>query len=120
MTKNALVLEDQKSIRDLVGRTLTESGFDTRAYGSPVEIDAVEDEPPFVIVSDNHMPHVTGLQYVRELRSRGQGRQHIAIMSGNWNCRDLEEAESLGCKVFKKPFAMADLAKWVKSLSHSE
>jgi len=124
MNKYAWVLEDEASIREMVGQTLVESGYRIQAYASPA--DTVHEgegegaEEPHLIVSDNRMPMITGLEYVRGLRSRGKNTRHIALMSGDWCPKDREEAESLGCKVFCKPFRMSELKKWVMSLAHGD
>ena len=112
--KKATVFEDEDSIRTMVGQLLEEHGYAVQTYDSPIR--AERSSEPDLIVSDIRMPEMTGIEYVRQLRSNGCRVRHIALMSGDWHIKDLREAEFLGCKVFHKPFPMRDLSAWVQSL----
>lgn len=126
MKRYALVFEDEDSIRKLVNGVLMQHGYHTRTYATPAAIsgDAQKNQTrergryhePDVIVSDNRMPRLSGLEYVRNLRKSGRKIRHIALMSGDWHPEEQLEAESLGCKVFSKPFPLSDLSDWLQSI----
>jgi DNA-binding response OmpR family regulator len=93
---------------------LTEHGYDVSTYESPAFAQAIG--VPDLVVSDNRMPHVTGMEYVRRLLHDGCMVRHIALMSGDWDYRDIHEAEAMGCKIFHKPFSMGALQSWLNTL----
>lgn len=112
--RRAAVFEDETCVRELIGRLLEQLGFDVRTYDSPAREHAALEAD--VIVSDNHMPELAGIQYARTLRDAGEKRPHIALMSGDWRPEELREAEHLGCTIFHKPFALESLSRWIASL----
>jgi len=126
MNKQAMILDDEAGVRKLVDHIVSAHGYITRTFESPADVDEhiaastgghrQNRFTPDIIISDMHMPHLTGLDYIRNLRRSGQSARHVALMSGNWNQTDLEEANSLGCKIFFKPFLSNELHSWLGSL----
>ena len=113
--KRVALFEDEAMIRDIIGSILRDEGFEVAAYASPVL--AGPEEQPDIVVSDNRMPSLTGLEYARRLRQSGQANRPIALMSGDWSAQDACEAETLGCKVFHKPFPLSALREWLTTLA---
>jgi CheY-like chemotaxis protein len=132
--KRAIILDDEYSIRHILGHILSSCGYSVTSYSSPAE-EAIFcnpdgcpmttgrgelfDECPScaeLIITDINMPFISGIEFVRRIRGLGCRARHVAIMSGIWSEELMLEAEALGCKTFCKPFSMGKLREWVSSL----
>jgi DNA-binding response OmpR family regulator len=113
--KRAWVFEDEEVIREFIALALTEHGYLVSTYESPYFVQ--ESEMPDLLISDNRMPYLSGMDYVRQMWRDGVRVQHIALMSGDWANRDVKEAESMGCKIFYKPFHLRLFHNWLTTLA---
>jgi CheY-like chemotaxis protein len=68
-----------------------------------------------ILITDNQMPYMTGLEFVQRQTQRGcKGVVHNkAVTSAYWADDDLQRADRLGCKVFKKPFDLVEINQWL-------
>ena len=70
-----LVVDDSRVMRTIVNRTLRQAGFEahpvSEAEDGLVALAAIEADPPGLVLSDWNMPEMTGIELLRELRSRG-------------------------------------------------
>ncbi len=79
---NILVVEDDVSVRDMVVRFLERAGYKvTTASNGREAMDAVEDMPPDVVVTDVFMPEKDGVELILEL-ARLPTRPRVVAMSG--------------------------------------
>ena len=133
--KRALILDDEGDICNLIKHVLHQCGYSVLTYASPLEtiLFKAPDQCPMLngqpelfdqnpgcaelIFTDIEMPDVSGLAFVKKLRSVNCKAQHIAIVSGNWTPENQQAAAALNCKTFSKPFALAEIRDWVSSLS---
>ncbi len=64
-----------------------------------------------------------GFEFVEHQKSKGCKIQKIAIMSGRWTNENIKHAKRLGCHMFKKPFKIDEIEKWLdeceKELDHN-
>ncbi len=69
-----------------------------------------------VLITDNQMPGMTGLDFLALLRKGGCKipEHRKAIISGAWSSEDLDKAEQLGCQVFDKPYAFDQVRTWLE------
>jgi len=122
MDKRAFVLDDEKIIRELLTQVLEDRGYEVLSFPNPglcplynegscrcTEREACGD----IIISDVSMPHVNGLEFVERQKKMGCKVKNVALMSGAWSATDLGKAKSFGCKVFQKPFSLAEIEKWL-------
>ncbi len=134
--KRAIILDDDDSIRYIVGRLLSSCGYSVTSYSSPAEeaIFGHPDECPMasghgelfderhacaeLIITDINMPFISGIEFVRKIRGFGCRVSHVAMMSGEWSNQLILEADALGCKVFVKPLGIRELRDWVSSLEY--
>jgi hypothetical protein len=58
-----------------------------------------------------------GINVIEKQRSQGCKVKHVALMSGDWGDSGLDRARELGCKIFKKPFSILDMRKWLNDIS---
>lgn len=77
----ALIVDDSRTMRMIVGNILQEIGFETGNAGNGVEALAwiAENGFPELACVDWNMPEMNGLEFVREVRQRS-GNQAMKIM----------------------------------------
>ena len=132
--RRAILLDDEPLIRALLENILKSCGYSVKSYSAPTE-EAIFNNPDIcpaisgrgelfnespscaeLIISDVKMPVINGIEYIKKIRQAGCRVKHIAMMSGAWNQQKILEAEALGCKIFHKPFTVAEMREWVLSL----
>ena len=71
MMAKALVVDDSRAIRMILGRTLKELGFEVREAGNGIEALAVmevEKSSVTLVLADWNMPEMNGLELLKRLR----------------------------------------------------
>jgi DNA-binding response OmpR family regulator len=112
----ALVIEDDEAIGALVGAYLEQAGFDVvREYTGEGGLDAVERQPPRVVVLDLGLPDFDGFELCRRLR--GSGDVPILILTA----RDEEADRIIGLELgaddyVTKPFSPRELVARVRAV----
>lgn len=128
LPKIALVLEDDSDCLSLLTAILTKNNLKVRAFSDPVTYlntrleDDCLNQCPCVgfILTDNNMPGMSGLDFLEKLE-RDDCRlpnNRKAIISAYWTEEMRERAQKLGCRVFHKPFSIAEIYAWIES--HTE
>lgn len=115
-----LVAEDQPAMRHLIARLLRERGYDVVEVGDGAmlweELHAAlrdDDNPSEVelIISDIHMPNVSGLEALKLMRDESTSRPVILITAFG-DADTIAEAQRLGAsRVFSKPFDLRELVE---------
>jgi CheY-like chemotaxis protein len=109
------VAEDDAHMRRLMTSALRSEGFEVADFGTGLEL--VErlrqarnaNEMPSLLVSDVHMPHLSGLAVLRELRSWGS-RLPVILVTAFGSDEALDAAFQLeATAVLIKPFDFDDL-----------
>ena len=122
---NVLIVDDEECIRSSLDIHLTHLGYRVETAEHPLECicvksGACQEEAPFadVIITDQCMPHMTGLDFIAKRVERGckGSAQHLAIMSANLTDDNLLQAAELGCRVFFKPFSLVEVEMWLEGL----
>ena len=73
-----------------------------------------------MLITDQRMPATTGLGLIRQQKALGcKAARKTLLMSGSISGKEIEEALSLGCKVFPKPFRSQELADWIEEVKGS-
>ena len=132
MKIRAIVLEDNDSLRTLMGGVLKDRGYEVYAFSEPFLSPVYRDSErpyteehtcPTIIITDIYMPNMTGFEFIEHQKSKGCKIQNIAIMSGRWTNENIKHAKRLGCHMFKKPFKIDEVEKWLdeceKELDHN-
>ena len=125
MHPRVIILEDDEDSRRILAMVLERRGYEVVSAAEPLicplytDLDArCTHEFPCgdFLLSDNHMPRMTGLQFVARQKERGcKGAvRNKAILSGTWELLELETAARLGCKVFTKPYNLDDIFHWLR------
>jgi CheY-like chemotaxis protein len=110
-----LVVEDDKSVRELIETVLVAEGFEVRTARDGLEgLLKLRMLTPAVLVLDIMMPDVGGLRVLDEL---AETHAQIPVVVVTGNSRAAEEARlRLGDeRVFDKPFDVDDLVAAVRS-----
>src|ERR687895_2707921 len=107
-----LLADDEEKILKRLGRALREEGHEVVEVTTVREAQRHLAERPFdLLVVDNLMPDVTGLELVRELAQQPAGeRPQIVMMTAHGSTQIMREAFKLGVEDFlEKPFEVDEL-----------
>ena len=113
-----LVVEDERSILDLLHRQLARAGYGLRACSGPREaLEALEEGERFdLLISDVIMPEMNGRDLAEAVRAR-QPDIGVLFMSG-YTADVLAEpaAEAVGAHFIQKPFQRAELLARIEAI----
>ena len=115
-----LVVDDDKLMRETVGRGLTQAGFDVAEAAEGDEaLRRLSDRPADVVIVDIFMPRKDGIELIREVRRKWPGTRILAMSGGNRFFQQdmLAAARALGADAsLDKPFMPSDLIATVRRL----
>lgn len=113
-----LLVEDERTLADIIADTLGEKEFDvTVAYDGAEALRRVEQCRPEVIVTDIMMPGMDGFSFVELLRRRRVATP-ILFLSARSGAEDVVRGfETGGNDYLRKPFAMSELIVRVRALA---
>ena len=114
---NILIVDDDRSLRDALRRTLTLSGFEVRsAEGGQQGLDLMAEAPPDAVVLDIGMPDVDGLEVCRRVRAAGD-RVPILMLTARDAVADRIEGLDAGADDYLvKPFDVGELKARLRAL----
>ncbi len=105
---NILIAEDNALIQELVLTILTAAGCETEfAENGRTALVKLETADFDLIIMDNHMPVMSGIEAIKIIRSRADGKRFIPILSLTADASDelREGCASAGANVYmEKPF----------------
>ena len=112
-----LIVEDDHKLAAVLARSLERAGYPcTIAESGDQALWAVDARPPDALVVDVMIPHPSGIEVCRHLRSRGFDGP-IVVISARSNADDRAAAQRAGADRFlAKPFALAELVSTLDSL----
>ena len=125
MKLRILVFDDEPMLGGFLQDLFQERGHEVFIYPhpglSPLKTPGECPCPPGslcadIIITDVRMDGMNGIDFIQARLEKGCSHPHVAVMAGNWREGDWERAEALGCKVFDKPFIIADLLAWVEEV----
>ena len=91
-----LVIDDERSIRHLLGAYLRRKAYDVvLAENGQRGLDLLRHEQPDVIVLDLNMPEMNGLTVLRHIRSLKHD-QPVIMFSGAWTSEKEHQVRALG------------------------
>jgi len=122
-TGSILLVDDEAKIRNALAQALREEGHEVVAVGSPREAQRLLARGTFdVLLVDNLMPELTGLDLIRELISTTAepDRPQILLMTAHATVESAIEAMKLGALDYlQKPFEIDELLVVVnRALDH--
>jgi len=123
VTGSILLVDDEAKIRNALAQALREEGHEVTAIDSPREAQRLLGRRVFdVLLVDNLMPELTGLDLIRELvaSSAESDRPQILLMTAHATVESAIEAMKLGALDYlQKPFDIDELLVVVnRALDH--
>lgn len=120
-----LLVDDEPKIREALSQALRDDGHDVTVSGSPREALRVLAERPFdVLVVDNVMPELTGLDVIQHVVSTAAGgdRPQIIMMTAHATIESAVEAMKLGALDYlQKPFEVDEFLVVVRrAVEHAQ
>ena len=111
-----LVVDDEKSMRDLLAITLQKAGYDvTLAEGGAAAIEAIRRDPFDAIITDLRMPKVDGLQVLRAAKEQSPDTA-VIMVTAMASTETAVEAMKLGAYDYiTKPFKLDEVNLIIKN-----
>ena len=113
-----LLAEDDGAMRGLLAGMLRRDGLTVEEAANGAELLRRASDSgmptPDLIISDVHMPHLSGLEAVRRLRASGLLAPVLLITSFG-EPEMIRDAHAIGCALLEKPFAMRDFRSAVRA-----
>ena len=124
MRPRLIVIDDDKHCRELLSLILTQKGYEVISLEEPVACPLysdLESQCPHddacgdFLLTDNRMPRMSGLQFIEIQQRRGcKGAVgNKAVISASWTEDELEHAHRMGCQIFRKPYDVEHVLKWL-------
>ena len=117
MNHRLLVADDDRAIRESLGRVLRLEGYDVTLVADGAEaLEAIRTDPPAGIILDVMMPHVDGLTVCRVMRSEGD-RTPILMLTARTETADRVAGLDAGADDYlPKPFDLDELLARIRAL----
>lgn len=114
--QSILVVDDEPSIREIVGLYLEQAGFHVRLAGDgPTALQALTAALPDLVILDVMLPGVDGLEITRRLRS--EGATPVILLTARREEADRIEGLELGADDYVvKPFSPQELVSRVRAV----
>jgi hypothetical protein len=62
------------------------------------------------------MPVQQGIDFLEEQIRKGCQCNNMALMSGDFAEKDVSRAKSIGLKLLRKPFGIAEILEWIEGI----
>lgn len=115
-----LVVEDDKSLSEAYRIILKSAGYDTVLASDGIEaLNSLEKDEYDLILLDLKMPHMDGVQFLKEYKKRHKNRQTKLVVFSNYDLQnEVKQAYELGIdKYFLKSWASPnDLLKIIEEV----
>jgi DNA-binding response OmpR family regulator len=116
-----LIVDDDRSVADTFSRLLTLEGFEVATALDPAQgLQLADTINPSAIILDLRMPLISGLQFLRSIRSKPHLlNTPVAIVTGDYFLSDAlqEEVASLNATLKFKPMWVDDLVALARTLT---
>ena len=112
-----LVVDDDRSVRESLRRSLEFNGYDVRLAGDGAEaLASIGQGPPDAVVIDVMMPRLDGIETTRALRAAGNDLP-ILVLTARDSVGDRVEGLDAGADDYlTKPFALEELLARLRAL----
>ncbi len=123
MNIRAFVLDEDPQIRSLIGQILNERGYEVFAFSNPSLCPLHEtrlcrcplnNACSDIVITDLKMSVMSGLEFVERQIVKGCKVKNIALMSSSWSVEEQAAAQRMGCRLFSKPFSLAEMKAWLQ------
>ena len=110
--KTILLIEDEKSVRQMVQRMLRKNGYEVREGVDGLDgLRILEALTPDLIIVDVMMPNLDGLTFTKALKTRVETKGiPVIFLTARGDPKSMIEGINVGAKSYvTKPFQMDDL-----------
>ena len=119
-----VLFEDDQAFSDLLRKVMQGFGHHVLAFPAPTACPVYlglgaqcpkEFPCADVLITDNMMPKMSGIEFLQLQRERGCKvlDKNKALMTAALTIKQQRRVEELGCHYFKKPFKISSLKKWL-------
>ena len=125
MRFRAVIIDDEPSVRQSLEYLCARRGYEVLAFPDP-GLCPLYVSPPCpcprgiacadLLLVDQYMLEVDGLDFVAGLRAKGCAGLQIAAISGAWPPAARARAVGLSCRLLRKPFELPELFAWFDSV----
>lgn len=114
--KRILIVDDEENVVEVIKARLQSEDFETlTAYDGEEGYDKIKDEKPDLIILDIMMPHMTGYDLLKRLRSETDGTEKIPVVILTAKAQMKEFFSDWDINDFMvKPFTAEELLKKVR------
>ena len=125
MKLRVFVFDDKENILIALKRHLEVQGHEVIGAHEPTACKAIlgeecDHEYPCgdILLTDNKMPNMTGLEFIEHMRNRGcKGlSQNKIVMSGFFSKDDIDRAKKLGCHILHKPIIVEEIDATIEKI----
>jgi CheY-like chemotaxis protein len=115
-----LIVDDSRAIQAIIRRAITHCGYEPLEIKTALDgeeaLEIIETFKPNLIITDWHMPKVSGLEMVQALRQMGHHNMRVGFVTTEKTPALLDQAKSNGALfILHKPFDDAELISVVTS-----
>lgn len=115
-----LIIEDDKFLRDLIVRKLTNEGFEVKEAETGEDgLEVLRENPPQLLLLDILLPGMSGYDVLEAIKKDERLRSVPVVMLSNLGQKEeIERAESLGAKDFliKAKYTPGEIVARVKEI----
>lgn len=116
MSRTVLIVDDERSIVDILDFNLKKEGFETlRAYDGREGLRLAQTEDPDLILLDIMLPYMDGFEVCKTLRSAGDNVPIIMLTAREEETDKVFGLENGADDYITKPFSMRELLARVKT-----
>ncbi|MCD1295737.1 response regulator [Methanocella sp. CWC-04] len=114
MGNKVLIIDDEKSICELVELALSGKGYEVKtAFRGEKGVDLVKEFSPDLILLDMLMPDIDGTEAARLIKKMEKGKDIPIILMSGRGTLESELDKTLFTAMLNKPFSIADLVRAV-------
>lgn len=119
MSKTIALVDDSKTILASVGAILSGAGFKTKTFDDPTRaLSDFQGNPVDLVITDLNMPHMDGIQLIRELRKLAAFKfTPVLLLTTESQAEKRAEAKAAGATGWLvKPVKANDLIAVIKKV----
>jgi DNA-binding response OmpR family regulator len=117
--KKVMVVDDEKSLAELLEVNLMFEGFQvTKAFSGVESLNKIPDEHPDIIILDVRMPGLDGFEVCRRLKASEETKNiPVVMVSAFAQEDDINKGLSVGAAAYvKKPFDITKLIETIRQI----
>ena len=111
--RRVAIVDDDPAVLESFRFLLDAMGHIAQTFASAADFLQADVRRPYCLILDHHMPQMTGLELVENLRHSGADIP-ILLITGSPSPAIVARAAVLGCKVLEKPPSDDDISAFIE------